>query len=365
MSEDKNASGKITCVSDYIKKINELINCKDEEKTLFLYRGEPKGYSMPCCPNIFRKGFLQKNEFYEKSLFNMMRQNRLTNSTSYLENAIDAQHGEFPSRLLDVSYNCLDALYFAVTPYYHQNADDLDGEDGVVYVFYINEVFSPSAKNTNDNYDAIINKNQKWFNNRIFSKNHKFIDHTKINNRIIAQQGAFILFQGNDAEEIPRYMFSELIIDKESKKLIRRELSLLFGINTGAIYPEIVNLAKDLSQKSSFLITEEFNRKNEIGYVLGNLNKELQYYTDQLVSYQGELDDGVYFETVQNVEKQINSYRLGLIQFMNDDTETDPSEVSAMRDLIIKQYDGMIKTFSTNIRNLCHIEITDDLYIEG
>ena len=87
-----------------------------------------------------------------------MRQNKLSNSDSYLENAIDAQHGEFPSRLLDVSYNCLDALYFAVTPYYHKAADSLDSKDGMVYVFYIDEIFSPSAQNTNDNYNAIINK---------------------------------------------------------------------------------------------------------------------------------------------------------------------------------------------------------------
>ena len=58
------------------------------------------------------------NPFFEKSLFDAMRQNRLTGEKRYLDNAIDAQHGEFPSRLLDVSYNCLTALYFAVTPYY-------------------------------------------------------------------------------------------------------------------------------------------------------------------------------------------------------------------------------------------------------
>ena len=77
---------------------------------------------------------------------------------SYLENAIDAQHGEFPSRLLDVSYNCLTALYFAVTPYYHHLPDSLDNVDGMVYIFYVDEIFSPSASNTNDNYNTIINK---------------------------------------------------------------------------------------------------------------------------------------------------------------------------------------------------------------
>lgn len=47
-----------------------------------------------------------------------MSANHLTDGKTYLEIAIDAQHGGFPSRLLDVTYNCIVALYFAITPYY-------------------------------------------------------------------------------------------------------------------------------------------------------------------------------------------------------------------------------------------------------
>ena len=35
------------------------------------------------------------------------------------------------------------------------------------------------------------------------NKDDKLIDHIKTNKRIIAQQGAFILFQGNDYKKIP------------------------------------------------------------------------------------------------------------------------------------------------------------------
>ena len=43
-----------------------------------------------------------------------MSANHLTDGKTYLEIAIDAQHGGFPSRLLDVTYNCIVALYFAI-----------------------------------------------------------------------------------------------------------------------------------------------------------------------------------------------------------------------------------------------------------
>ena len=247
-----------------------------------------------------------------------MRQNKLSNNESYLENAIDAQHGEFPSRLLDVSYNCLTALYFAVTPYYHKDVSEYDEDDGMVYVFFIDEIFSPSAQNTNDNYNAIIDKECPWFNNHaIFQKNHKFIDHTKINNRIIAQQGAFILFQGNDDEKIPSYMMGGIVIPKESKPMIRKELSVMFGINTGSVYPEIVNVAEDLVNKSKSLVTEPFSWKNEIKYVLNNLEKELSYYAEQLSSH-NTTKDSEYYDMIQTVEMIINSYRIGIIDFLQD-----------------------------------------------
>ena len=114
---------KVQNISQYIKRVNEYIKVRGIKDGTVVYRGEPDVYPEPCRPNIFRRGVMNGNRFFEKSLFDAMRQNRLTGEVRYLDNAIDAQHGEFPSRLLDVSYNCLTALYFAVTPYYHQRED--------------------------------------------------------------------------------------------------------------------------------------------------------------------------------------------------------------------------------------------------
>ena len=364
-----NIQKPISSIAEYISVIDTLIKRKESKERIFVFRGEPEKHPTFCQPNIFRKNVLSTNKFYEKSLFNTMRQNKLSNSDSYLENAIDAQHGEFPSRLLDVSYNCLDALYFAVTPYYHKPADHLDSTDGMVYIFYIDEVFSPSAQNTNDNYNAIINKDKNWFNGQfIFEKNHKFIDHTKINNRIIAQQGAFILFQGDSPEELPAYMMNGIIISHEAKSKIRRDLSLMFGINTGTIYPEIMHFAEDLINKSKILITDEFSWENEISYVFKNLKNELSYFFDYLASYGKDNDTAEFYESVQYIEQIINSYRTGLIKFYNDrrnlQINLDYKILEEKMNHLINNYNAIVKDFGDAIQKLSSTAISRDLYIE-
>ena len=351
---------KIKSVSDYINEINCCIQKNKETDRIFLYRGENKfNYNSSCIPNIFRRDDLFNNAYYEKSLFNAIRQNKLSQGTTFLENAIDAQHGEFPSRLLDVSYNSLIALYFAVTPYYHYQKDITrnDDKDGVVFIFYVDRLFSPSAQNTINNYDAIINKNVEWFDNLIFSKVHKVIDHTKINKRIIAQQGAFILFQGNDAERIPPYMFDMVEIDKEAKPRIRKELNMLFGLNKSFVFPEIMNYADDLSSKNRIMNTEDFNIKNEMNYVLNTFSDELTYYKGILVQPKEEKQN---YDKIQKVEMEINSYKIGIIDFINNFYQNGDNDDSRE---IVNNYNKILDNFINQMRENS-IEISHSLRIE-
>ena len=85
-----------------------------------------------------------------------MTANHIAKGDSYLEKAINAQHGGFPSRLLDVSYNSLVALFFATTPFYNKIITESDGEDGYVYVFSLDEMFCPVGDGIKDNYTALI-----------------------------------------------------------------------------------------------------------------------------------------------------------------------------------------------------------------
>lgn len=328
LPKEKNIKDEwIRDVSQFIKRVNEYIQVKNSADSTVVYRGEPEVYPAPCRPNIFRKGVMDGNRFFEKNLFDTMRQNKLTGESRYLDNAIDAQHGEFPSRLLDVSYNCLTALYFAVTPYYHSREDALDDKDGMVFLFFVDEIFSPSAQNTNDNYDAIIKRDCGWYQDQqLFEKNHKFIDHTKLNNRIIAQQGAFILFPGDEPESLPEYMGYGIRIPGGAKPLIRRELKQLFGIHTGSIYPEIINLVGELSSKSKKLNTEEFSCKNELLYAWRQMEKELDYYLDYAMGLKKNKtntnrrgnEEAVPVQVLMHIEHVIDSYRKGFLEFARD-----------------------------------------------
>lgn len=334
-------------ISEYLSRISSCIGERQQKDCITVYRGEPDVYDHPCRPGIFRKDVLKGSRFFEKNLFDAMRQNKLTGEKRYLDNAIDAQHGEFPSRLLDVSYNCLIALYFAVTPYYHFDETDMDNKDGMVYLFFIDEIFSPSAKNTNDNYKAIINRDQEWYQcNALFWNNHKFIDHTKLNSRIIAQQGAFILFPGEEPEDLPEYMYCGIRIPKEAKSLIRQELNQLFGIHTGSVYPEIINLVKELSGKSKRINTEEFTCENELAYVLRQLEKELVYYLDYAIEQKnsGQIDRILIY-----IERRVDHYRQGFVEFERYLNRNGQDGQRMLFNHMVEQYNQIIQSFSETI----------------
>ena len=351
-----------TCIhniSDYIGRIERYIYARRDREYFSVYRGEPCIYPTPCRPGLFRSDALTENKYFEKNLFDAMRQSRLTDEKCYLDNAIDAQHGEFPSRLLDVSYNCLIALYFAVTPYYHKKEEELDGEDGMVFVFFMDEIFSPSAQNINDNYNAIINRDREWTQAPLFRKNHKFIDHIKLGPRIIAQQGAFILFQGDVAEDLPQGMYYGIRIPGGAKKLLREQLNRLFGIHTGSIYPETINLVKDLTRKSGWINTQPYSCENELHYTLRQMERELDYYLYYVVSRKMEQDrkseaDRENGEQLQNilghVEGVINSYREGLIYFMQDRHLCKEDTIEELRlQAVLSDYNRQLQAFTERL----------------
>ena len=345
----------ISNLSDYLGRISRYIQLRGDDQHFYVYRGEPQKYPIPCRPGLFRKGVLADNPFFEKNLFDTMRQNKLSESSNYLDNAIDAQHGEFPSRLLDVSYNCLTALYFAVTPYYHLAEIAYDDKDGWVFIFFLDEIFSPSAQNTNQNYEAIIERKEKWLQETLLGKNFKFIDHTKLNNRIVAQQGAFLLFQGDLAEELPQSMYYGIRIPGKAKPTLRRELKQMFGIHTGSIYPETVNLVQELTHKSSQLNTQPFTLKNELHYTLKQLSRELDYYFGYLYRLREQGNPSALLRGMRHVEQVVDSYRTGLLHLvqnrelweteLSEDAENSAQAAREEIDQFKKNYNQQISEF--------------------
>lgn len=360
---------KVKSISEYIGQITNIIENKSDD-IIIAYRGETEYYRTHCQPNLFRNDHIIKKPFFEKNLFDEMAANKLTSSTSYLEKAIDAQHGGFPSRLLDVTYNCLVALYFATTPNITY-AEDV--KDGVVYIFAIDKIFCPSGENINLVYDSIINRDcdKRWlWNESIFQKNHKLIDHIKSNKRIIAQQGAFILFQGDRISPIQKSDYKKVKIDKDSKSQIRKDLKKLFGIHTGTIYPEPTNLVDDIIKKSYFINGQEFNISTELDLVLSNLNRELQYYLDSLV----KMSHNEHKNKVQKITSLIVEVEEVTYSYKNSFEQLKRSKdkylyVEANIEEVITDYNNLIKEFHESIEyyiNVLGIEFNhNELVIRG
>jgi hypothetical protein len=304
----------VKSVSDYISEIEKKLKQTKVDHTITVFRGESKVYDTPCQPNIFRTPLSQSDRFFEKNLFDEMSANHLTDGKTYLEIAIDAQHGGFPSRLLDVTYNCIVALYFAITPYYTESETSHDNEDGIVYIFFLEDIYCPTGNNINQAYNACIDHNSDWFSDQeLFQKNHKLIDHIKKNPRIIAQQGAFILFQGEHLSSFPRYRYETVRIDKSAKAQLRNDLRLYFGIHTGSIYPEEFNLVHEMIRKSKNVSSGSFSLENELKLIFHNIEKLSEYYLDELeVASKDE-----YQQIIKTAEAELFDYHLRLKSFLD------------------------------------------------
>ena len=140
----------------------------------------------------------------------------------------------------------------------------------------------------------------------------------------------------------------------------------MFGINTGSIYPEIVNVAEDLVNKSKSLVTEPFCWKNEIKYVLNTLRKELSYYTEQLL-YRKNNKDSEYYDMIQTVEMIINSYRIGLVDFLQDfescDYKGDAKSIKEEKDKIVVRFNTIVKETIDILNTDCNTQLSPDLTI--
>lgn len=363
-------SKKIKTIPDYIDMVNTLTHKFKSENKIVVYRGENLDFGeTSCVPNIYRQDVLNGNPRFEKNLFDEMTANDLSVGGNYLEKAISAQHDGFPSRLLDVSYNCLIALYFACTPYYHKDEDENDGKDGKVFLFAIEKMFCPTGENIVENYNEIINANSNSFiKQQLFAKNHKLIDHIKTNKRIIAQQGAFILFQGNEYEKIPNRLIEEITIDGNSKAQLRKDLSSLFGIDTGSVYPLAENFVDKMIRRSNFVDNSLFCFENELKMIIYNLEQDFDNYI-KIIS---ETIKNQKIKKVIALEQLLKDYFIGikdLKKFYIDNCNANSENCQIFKNFIC-DYNNIVSEELDYINNMLKtqaitIEFDDFKIIDG
>lgn len=284
------------------KKVKRISNNKSlhNSRFSFYFRGHyNENYFL--IPSVFRDYNWNKEDYYYHEM--LVRCPNSFVSLSHLDKLVLMQHYDCPTRLLDVTTNPLVALYFACKNFGCPKCNKAN--HGIIFLFPVlaSEIsyfdsdkalmlsclpkFSNNEKT--DLYSTIINRisNEKNPNRFLHIKGkpkytppiverfyHEittempsfqrdivpldllqplFVQPKKMNDRIIKQDGAFILSGLSANEEEARLKIdsisSERICVKESdKESILKELEVL-GIHEASLFPEVDKVAAYLKQK--------------------------------------------------------------------------------------------------------------------
>ena len=262
---------EIKSMAEYIQWVDETHRFCNSDKVTFAienvyYRGQAsKDWGLS--PSVFRENYNEFELFQKakKRLFNQLSQLHY-----FLDKIIYLQHYGLPTRLLDISYNPLVALYFACLK--HNNPSE--SKDGVVYYGNMRaqddsmQIAEDIAKIVfeENNILCFLNKPSKYDNHKDEDFLHPMIVNPSYSNpRIERQKGAFIMAQLIQKDHFNEYIpfrgtledglfnKSRAIIKDCNKSQILKDISSL-GIDGGTLFLEPSDITKAIVMENIWRI---------------------------------------------------------------------------------------------------------------
>lgn len=253
----------------YIEEIYRKVKkVPKNKKHIVAFRGEPKDYDKTALmPSIFRN----ENVEQESLSYDLAIDYKLNNHKDlYVDQATNLQHYAALSRMLDITFNCLVALFFAC-----KSDESNKNEDAVVYVFDFPEYYSPHSKYIESLYEDALEDNDSI----AYSKNFRVFSENFTNIRIKSQYGGFIFFPGKVFYPIDNVYYDKIMIPWHEKEKILQDLDILFSINESTLFPEMNEITgkmkKRLLSERSYSKPQKLTVENELLKRISNLDYEL------------------------------------------------------------------------------------------
>lgn len=231
---------KINKLSEYMAFVEDL------PSEFSLSRGQSNSY--PLLPSALRVDDAGNRKFTKRVIRNFLEQFKI-NSYQYMESPWDiknevewmlyAQHYGVPTKLMDFTTSHVVSLLFAVEKAFQDDSEN----DAVVYFL------NPAALNFKvKEQSTIINISSDV---EISSEGHDgpfVIQGRKLNSRVNAQKGLFVIFQDDDdplEDSLDESILKKVVINGADKKSMLSSLYSM-GISFTHIYPELASVAKDI-----------------------------------------------------------------------------------------------------------------------
>ena len=281
----------VKSISDYLceikkKKWQLQQRMKKNGIVKYFFRGQ-RDSGWDLLPSLFRGccrgGVLKGKTLCDEAEYLILEAMRMFPSAfaecnNYIDQLSIAQHHEIPTRLLDVTGNALVALYFAAQTsngnisHYADSKSTEEEKDGRVFVFGATlQDYKNALKNIEDDSRKAVEYCKKEKRRGVAKNKPQLVFSSLRLPRQTMQDSAFYIFENEDKSpsavcNFEEGDFAEIIIDKNAKNGILRELKEACNISKGRLFPESLSAYKDR------MIDDAWKRV-EIGAEIDEYNK--------------------------------------------------------------------------------------------